>query len=252
MYRLFTLITAIAACGLLVSSATAQPTANPSTQQQTSSFTTRRSIDESTPIFDKETGKRISLKEFSRLQDADPNGYHLEPIFDEYGKVSRYQLRATNAEEKQTHQIRTRDPAWQPKVSDAMPSFVMRGIDKQTYRSTDSKGRVVVLFFWLNLRKPFWNADQGQRIADLMRPSKTETEPIALGVLNSSEEEISELLKTQTLPFIPIPDSIGFHQKFSIMTFPSFLVIDRNGKVAAFIEGSDYEQLKQVLAKVSR
>jgi len=208
-------------------------------------------IDESTPIFDKKSGKRISFDEYRRLMNTDHKGYHSEPIINEFGEVSGYTLRPTTTEERETQQFYTL-PGQKPKVGQEVPLFVMKGLDDKVYRSTDLKGHVVVLSFWISLRKPFWGSKQAQQFADAIRPFRSETDPISLGILQADKEEITEFMATQTLPFIPVPNSFGFHRKFAITSGPSFMVIDRNGVVAALIEGSDYDQLKQVLAKVSR
>lgn len=208
-------------------------------------------IDESTPIFEKESGQRISFDEYKRRMNTDHKGYHPEPIINEYGEVGGYTLRPTTPEERETQQFYTL-PGQKPNVGELAPLFIMKGIDDKVYRSTDLKGHVVVLSFWISLRKPFWGSKQAQQFADAIRPFRSETDPISLGILQSGKEEITELMATQTLPFIAIPNSYGFHQKFAVTSGPSFMVIDRNGVVAAFIEGSDYEQLKQVLTKVSR
>jgi peroxiredoxin len=215
------------------------------------STTTRRTLDESTRITDKETGRPLSRKEVGRLMTENPNVYHLEPIFDEYGQASSYYLRPTTAEEKQTGMFNTRDSLRIPKIGEVMPLFVMKDIDNNTYRSTNLKGHVVVLTFLISLNKPFWDARQSKAIDDLIRSSRLGIDPIVLGIMNNSKEEIKELLKTETLPFIPIPDSHGFHQKFSVMSFPSFIVIDKLGNVAAVIEAADQKQLKEVLQKLN-
>jgi len=40
-----------------------------------------------------------------------------------------------------------------------MPLFVMKGLDGKTYMSTDLKGNVVILSFWLRTSRPFWSPD---------------------------------------------------------------------------------------------
>ncbi len=219
-------------------------------QQEPFSTTTRRRLDESTRITNKETGKQIPLREALRLQDANPNSYYLEPIFDEYGQASSYILRPTTAEEKQTGRILTRELSKQPKVGEPMPLFVMEDVDKNTYRSTDLKGRVVILTFLLGLNKSFWDANQSKRIAQLIGPFRDTINPVVLGVTNTSAEKIKDVLKAETLPFVPIPDSGGFHQKFSIMGFTSYIVIDRTGIVAAVVDASEQDRLNEVLEKL--
>ncbi|MBD2703060.1 TlpA family protein disulfide reductase [Spirosoma sp. BT702] len=209
-------------------------------------------IDETTKITDKKTGKTISYQEYRELTKADPFGYHLEPVFDEYGEVSAYKLRSVTSEERQTHSFTSFAPALRPKVGEPMPEFVMKGIDDKVYRLSDLKGHVVVLSFWISLRKPFWGPKQAQGFAEVLRPYRSETDPLSLGVLQDSKEDIERFLASETLPFIPVPNSYGFHQKFHITGSPSFMVIDKAGNVAAYIEGQDYDQLQKALQVVIR
>lgn len=209
-------------------------------------------IDESTKIVDKTTGKVVSLQGLQRLIKTDPYAYHLEPVFNEYGQVASYTLRPTTAEEKETHQFHDRDPALQPKVGEPMPEFVMKGIDDKVYRLSELKGHVVIVSFWISLRKPFWTPNQAKSFADALRPHQSETDPISLGVLQESKEAIVDVMTTETLPFIAIPNAYGFNRKFQVTTGPTFIVIDRAGKVAAYLEGYAYDQLQKTLKAVSR
>jgi peroxiredoxin len=209
-------------------------------------------IDENTPLFDKTSGKRVSYKAYQELLNKDRYGYHLEPIIDEYGQTSAYTLRSTTPEERETHMFKSYDTSQRPKVGQPMPEFVMRGIDDKVYRLSELKGRVILLSFWISLAKPFWGPNQAKAFGNVLRPYQSETDPISLGILKEPKDVIDNVMTTETLPFIPVPESYGFNQKFQVTTGPSFIVIDRAGKVAAFIEGSNYDQLQKVLQAVSR
>ncbi|WP_223860639.1 TlpA family protein disulfide reductase [Spirosoma validum] len=182
----------------------------------------------------------------------DPNGYHLEAVIDEYGQASAYKIRPTTPEERETHRFNDRNPALRPKIGEPVPEFVMKGIDDKVYRSTELKGHVVILSFWVSLSKPFWGTNQAKGYADALRPYQSETDPISLGILRESKEDIVNVMATETLPFIPIPNSYGFHEKFHVTLSPAFIVIDRAGNVAAYIEGMHYDQLQKTLQAVSR
>lgn len=227
-------------------------TAQAVVERRTSGIRTERRVDETTPITDKATGKSVSYKEYQQLMRADPYAYHLEPIYNEYGLADAYIIRPTTPEEHDTHQFYERNKDNQPKVGEPMPLFVMTGIDDKVYRSTELTGRVVVLSFWISLRKPFWGTQQAKAFADAIHPYQSETDPISLGILQDSADDIKTFMATQTLPFMPVPNSYGFQNKFQIASSPAFIVIDRAGNVAAFIDGSDYNQLTKVLAQVSR
>lgn len=212
----------------------------------------QRRIDENTRIFDKTSGQQVSFKAYRELVSKDPNGYHLEPIIDEYGQASAYTLRPTTPEERETHMFKSFDTSLRPKVGQPMPEFSMKGIDDKVYRLSELRGRVILLSFWISLAKPFWGPNQAKAFGNVLRPYQSETDPISLGILQESKDVIDNVMTTETLPFIPVPESYGFNQKFQATTGPSFIVIDRAGKVAAFIEGANYDQLQKVLQAVSR
>ena len=211
-----------------------------------------RRIDETTRITNKETGKRVSYREYQELMKADPQAYRLEPVYDEYGKAVAYLMRPATGDEQGTNRTYGRDLTQQPKVGEPMPLTVMKGLDGKEYRSADLKGRVVILSFWMTLERPFWGPKQAETFADAIRPSQSATEPVVLGVMQASKASVEQYLTTATLPFVPIPDAYGFHNKFQISGIPSFIVIDKAGNVAAFIDGQDYTELKKALGRASR
>ena len=133
-----------------------------------------------------------------------------------------------------------------------MPECAMMGINDKVYRLSELKGHVVVLSFWVSLTKPFWSPTWAKAFADALRPHQSETDPVLLGVLQASKKSVAKVMATETLPFVPIPDSYGFHQKFHVISVPSFIVIDRLGKVAAYIDGAKYDELQKVVQAVSR
>lgn len=219
----------------------------------TSAVRYKQRLDETTPITNQATGKRITMQEYSQLIQADPYAYHLVPDYNEYGQPASYLLRPTTPEEHETHQFHTRDPAKQPQVGQPIAPFSMTGLDEKIYRSSDLLGSVVVLCFLVSLDKPFWGDKQTEELANAIRPYQSETGPVVLGILNTEQPKVVEHLNVKALPFVPVPNAYGFHNKYHIMSIPTFIVIDKAGKVAANLQGSDsYEKLKQILATLSR
>ncbi|GAA4445883.1 hypothetical protein GCM10023189_00350 [Nibrella saemangeumensis] len=169
-----------------------------------------------------------------------------------HGKATTFKLRPTTPEERETRIFRSLGANEKPQVGAEIPLFIMQGIDGKTYRSTDLKGNVVVLSFWISLNKPFWGEKQATGLSQVLQPFQTETGLISLGVLNNTEQEVKTFLVSNTVPFVPVPESYGFHKKYQVTRSPSFLVIDRTGKIAAFIEGGEYEALKASLRQVTK
>jgi len=213
----------------------------------------RRVINESTRFIDKATGNKVSYQDYTQLVRTDPSGYHLEPVINEYGVAEAYTIRPTTAEERQSHRFMDRNVALRPKAGEPMPEFVMKDVNDKEYRLSALKGRVVVLSFWSGIKPPSWNAKQAASFADALQPYQSETGPVALGVVPTSKEDIVVAMASQPVPYIAIPNSYSFSQKFHVTTWPCMFVIDKVGNVTAYLEGPNaFEQLPKALEQASR
>ena len=206
-------------------------------------------INETTPITDKATGNKISYQDFVRMTKEDRRAYSLEPVINEYGQPGAYELRRVTKEEYETGQITNLDLTKRPKPGETLPLVVLKGMDGQEYRSTDLKGRVIVLGFWMTFKRPFWDAGRAKEFENILKPYGSSI--ATFGILECSKQEVSEAMAVGSLPFTPIPDSYGFHKKFVITTIPSFIVVDKEGKVVAYIEGTEVNELKKALISTS-
>lgn len=210
-----------------------------------------RQADTGVPITNQATGQRITMEEYSQLTKSDPFAYHLVPDYNEYGAPSAYTMRPATPEEHETHRFRDRDPAKQPKAGQLIAPFAMTGVDGKSYRSADLLGKVVILGFWVSLDKSLWDDKQAADLANVLRPYKSEAAPIVLGVLNSEQPQEIGDLELKKLPFDPIFNAYGFHNKYHITTIPTVIVIDKTGKIVANLQGGgSFDKLKQVLATV--
>ncbi|GAB3700199.1 hypothetical protein GCM10027592_26960 [Spirosoma flavus] len=203
---------------------------------------------EEKPILDQATGQRLSIDEYSQLTKNDPFAYHLVPQYDEYGQPREYLMRVSTTEEQKSHRFRDRDPAKQPKGGQVMPPFVMTGLDGKVYRSAELVGKVVILSFLISLQKEFWDEKQSADFAAALHANPSATPPVVLGVLNSEQSKDDKNPILKNLPFGPVPNAYGFHNKFHITSVPTIIVIDKSGNVAANLQGPGiYDRLKQVL-----
>ncbi len=208
---------------------------------------------EATPITNASTGQRMTMEQYGQLSKEDPYAYHLVPDYDEFGLSNTYTMRQATAEEHETHRYRDRDPAKQPKAGQPVAPFVMTALDGKTYRSTDLLGKVVILTFLVSLEKTFWSDQQTEDFVTVLKPYQLGKAPVSLAVLNSEQTKDVSNSTGKTLPFMPVPNAYGFHNKYHITSVPTFIVIDKTGKVAANIQGAgSYEKLKQVLVFVTQ
>lgn len=191
------------------------------------------------------------MEEYARLIKDDQYAYHLVPDYNEYGQPVKFIMRPSTPEEQKTHRFRDRDPARQPRAGQLIAPFVMTGLNGKTYSSADLLGKVVILSFWISLDKSVWNDKQGTDFADAIRPYQSKNGLVSLGVLNS--EQAKGTVDLKALPFVPVPNAYGFHNKYHITTTPTIVVIDKTGKVAANLQGAgEFEKLKQILTAITQ
>lgn len=209
-------------------------------------------IDENALIIDKVTGRKISYDEYRTLTKNDMNAYRLENLYNEFGEIDSFRLRPATTEERGDNRTYGKDLTLRPKIGEVMPLFVMKGLDGKTYRSSDLKGNIVVLSFWLQLKRPFWDVGITRQMQDILKPYLGADDFISLGTLDESREDLEKFIVSQPLPFIPVPNAYGFNEKFAITTVPSFIVIDKSGNVAAYIEGYAFDELKKALENLTK
>ncbi|WP_375447487.1 peroxiredoxin family protein [uncultured Fibrella sp.] len=210
-------------------------------------------INENTKLLDNQTGNLISYQTYQQLMKEDRAGYKLVPVINEYGATDAFIVRPTTTEERETRRFMDRDPALRPKAGDTMPEFVMKSTDDKEYRLSALKGKVVVLSFWMGVKPPYWNTRQATLFSDALQPYQTANGLVVLGAVRETKDDVANAEAAQTFPFIAIPNSDNFSRKFHVTRFPSVFVIDKTGKVAAYLEGQGmFEQLTKVLEQASR
>lgn len=218
-------------------------------RRQSTGIRYTRQVDNSIPITNLATGQLITMEQYAQLIKEDPFAYHLIPIYNEYGQPDAYTMRPATAEERETHRFRDRDPAKQPKAEQAIEPFAMRDGSGKLYRSADLTGKVIVLSFLIGLDKPFWNEQQSADLRKALGSVGAADAPVVLGVLNSELPGGMDEAALKSLPFVPIPNAYGFHNKYHITTVPTYVVISKTGKVVANLQGAgNLDKLKQVLA----
>ena len=106
-----------------------------------------------------------------------------------------------------------------------------------------------MLSFWIGLDKSVWDDKLAADFAHALAPYPSKL--LTLGIFNSEPPESLEEPALKSLPFIPVFNAYGFHNKYHITTIPTIIVIDKTGHVMANLQGAEsMGKLKQVLATV--
>ena len=223
--------------------------------QTTSKITVRRmssqgTIDRNTKIYDKETGRKISYEEFSRMFEGGSKEYSAIPQINEYGQASFYVVRKRTKEELELGGANLLNDYKKPELGEVLSPFVMQGADDQTYASSSLRGSYVLLSFWPHLEPPLLSEDRTKDLVELAGVAKKKhINLVSLGITMSSMPECYAAMNEFKLGFVPIPDSRNFMIKYGLSISPSYLLIGPEGTLLALVENDSPLLLQKYLTK---
>lgn len=209
-------------------------------------------IDRNTKIYDKETGRKISYEEFSRMFEGSSKEYSAIPQINEYGQASFYVVRKRTKEELELGGANLLNDYKKPEIGEVLSPFVMQGADDQTYGSASLRGSYVLLSVWPHLEPPLLSEDRTKDLVELITLAKKKhINLVSLGITMSSLPECYTAMNEFKfkLGFVPIPDSRNFMIKYGLSISPSYLLIGPEGTLLALTENTSPLSLQNYLRK---
>jgi cytochrome oxidase Cu insertion factor (SCO1/SenC/PrrC family) len=202
-----------------------------------------------TVILNKSTGKRISYQTYEQLLRDNPGKYKTVPVFDKYGEPSSFAVMRKLGGDDSVRDVNY-DPDLLPEVGEALPPFVMNGLDGKTYDSEKLKGKYVLLGFWVKYEKPLWTLASTKVISTFVEENQRRgIEVVSLGTTLNSEEECREAIPRRNCGFIPIPESYGFNHRYKIGETPYFILLDKNGVVVATAQHTEFDKISSLVLR---
>ena len=115
--------------------------------------------------------------------------------------------------------------------SEPAPAFDMKALDGTQYALSRLSGKVVVLNFWFKDCGPC-RAELGDlnRVVDTYKPNK---DVVFLGFSTDEAAELGPFLKEHPFQYTVIPGSDDVAEAYDVHAFPTHIIIDRQGQIAA-------------------
>jgi hypothetical protein len=155
-------------------------------------------------IYYKKTGKKIKENEFVKLVKNNPN-LQIENIIGIDGEIEKYLV------------------------------FFEKNIENKRIELKNYKGKIIILRFELEANTFRFKKEEIKQIDLLINKIEKKEEKIKSIIFFASNElDIEEGFDLQNSNFELIPNSLNFHQKFSITKFPTTIIIDKNGKLVDY------------------
>ena len=189
-------------------------------------------IDETTLIKD-ESGNKIDVFQLMKLMES--GEWTMEPVLDKDGNLLHVQMRKTTEDEKKKMGQRTFFPDSSDFIGTLAPEYEMTDINGNEISSKNSEGKVVVLNFWFVSCKPC--IAEIPELNEVYETYKNNSEVIFASITFDTKEKVDVFLEKHPLQYPVVSDAKEICNLFNTTTYPTNLVIDKNGYFYDYISG---------------
>ena len=168
-----------------------------------------------------------------------------EPQMDKYGRATTFLIDTSNP----YAQVSMRDISRRPQVGDIVPTFVMNSITGDRLDLEELSGSLVILHFQLTANPPIFNRSRFEAFDAQVTALKKSIPLESITIFQSGQREIESALEPGQYQNQIVPDGRGFAMRYQIVDYPSFILIDQQGRLRGYYGGSEWEKLKSALGK---
>ncbi|MGC9355168.1 MAG: hypothetical protein ACP5D9_15080 [Mariniphaga sp.] len=195
------------------------------------------------PKFNKNTGEKISNEEFLEIIHQTPNVYS-EPKIDKFGEVEALFIDPTKS-----GKINNRDTSLRVTPGEEFPPFVMKTMVGQKLNSEKMRGKYILVYSELFLKPPFFNENAFNKTVRLINNFREgEIEMILL--TERQESEIDKELIPSLNSLKIVPNARNFITRYIITEYPSWILVDNQGKLVSYYGAMEFQKLEEDLEQV--
>ena len=162
------------------------------------------------------------------------------PGFDKYGEVDHFEFDP----DQKGDRVSMIDTSLRVHPGEPFPPFAMRSEKKITWDSEDLKGKHIVIYFAGFTRAPLFMEKQFKEFQEIIK-NDTKSSETAVIVVSVENETVGNPVIEQS-GFVFIPDGGNFTKKYQVKSFPTIIVIDKNGKLVRYVESHNQLTFKEI------
>lgn len=189
----------------------------------------------------KSTGEEMTDNELVKAYIKFGKYINLVPVIDENGELLHYIFDA----DKPVHQGPDEIPQINVAIGEPFPNFIFNTIDGETINLKELKDKIVIVRFELDANSmllPQINIP----VLDKQLNGVSGTPFVAIALFCDSKEEVAKKFNGQKTNFKLVADGWDFCSKYSVNTFPTTIVIDKNGNLLHQFFGADEIDFKSL------
>lgn len=196
-------------------------------------------------------GKIFSMTKFDSLENAWGKGRVSFLHDNRDDSKSIIHLQRVTDEMLQEMEIRKikQAQAFSTMLNTVAPDFELKDMQGSSWSLKKLRGKVVVLNFWFTSCAPCI-----QEMPELNKLVKTfeNKDIVFLGLTFNSEKQIEEFLKKHVFDYKLLPNSKTVDKEYNISSWPTSIIIDREGYIKMIIQSSPKirEELETAISKL--
>jgi cytochrome oxidase Cu insertion factor (SCO1/SenC/PrrC family) len=196
-----------------------------------------------TKIFNKETGLKISNKEFEILVQQNPNLF-LEREIDKAGNVIRYLYDNNNPNGKNNLSTNSDTSTMEP-----FPNFNLTTLSGTKIELSKLNGKIVILRFELSATDFHFKKQEIEELDEQINALENKNAVKAIIIFQCSESDVRKGFDLENSNFELVANGQNFMDKYGISRYPYTLLIDQKGNLIAEYSHSEDIILKEQLNK---
>jgi peroxiredoxin len=190
--------------------------------------TTRITLNEQTVITDA-SGQRLPMAVWRQMLGS--GNYSLIAAPGSTAAAPAYQAVARTEAERSAYLKQLPPPEASPffKTGQSLPAFTMRDMAGHKYTSKDLAGKIIVLNFWFIGCPPC--RMEIPELNKLVEQNAKREDVVFLAVALDEQDAIQEFVKQHPYSYALVPNGRYVAAQYGINSYPTNLVVDRQGKV---------------------
>lgn len=192
-------------------------------------------------VFNKNTGEKISEKEFRQLVKTNPR-LNLEREYDARGNIIRYNYDPNNQNVPQR-----RYPYSAAPKGESYPNFIVNTVGGEQIELEKLRGKLVIVRFELNAGGYRFKQNEIEELDQKINALQNKEQVESIIIFGENKEAVERGFPLPNSNFKLVADGIGFFDKYKIDRFPITALIDREGNLIDYFKYSEDIEIKEHL-----
>lgn len=197
-----------------------------------------------TSVINKKTGEKLEGTALDDYMFSHPKTV-FEPVINKFGDIDYFEV-----DPQKTDMTLKIDISKRTKNGDTFLPFIVNANNGKHIDSEKLKGMPIILQFQLHL-KGFGFLEKVYNKLDSLVENYQEIGPLeAILFTETKKEELPNQFNPDSCNFNIVTDARNFKIRYQIETFPSIILIDKEGKLVSYYDSLNMNQLESDLKKL--